>query len=285
MPRLRIVAMKITNSTSWRRLAFRLYRFAIGLALRSLLAGKFTLGAKLLIASVGYWRFWPNGIILHRLGPQHRDVLDVSSPKILSLFLSQDDFRSVVATDLDDPSLFTRWVRYAELMARQNYRVEFQDAQSLHYPDASFDFVYSISVIEHIPGNGDTEALRQFARVLRPGGIAVIEVPYRRQREEIVMHYDSKGAALASPRFYERHYDRALLDERLKIPELEVTAQWILGERWHIDRWIATNRLPRLIRLAVLPIEPFLAAVNYWIRTDDTQGNPLAAMIIYRKPE
>lgn len=268
----------------WRSAGFQLYFFTIGLAIRTLLAGKLSMGLKLLTASVGYWRFWPNGITLDQIRPQHRDILDVSSPKIVSLFLASDGSRSVLATDLDDPKLFNRWVKYAGMAGWQNYRAEFQDARSIRHTDASFDFIYSISVIEHIPGNGDTEALREFARLLRPGGIVVVEVPYRRQREEIVLHYDSKGAPLDAPRFYERHYDKALLDERLRIPELEVTAQWILGEWWRIDRWIATDRLPRPLRLAALPLEPFLAAMNYWVRTDDSKGNPLAALMVYRKP-
>lgn len=44
-------------------------------------------------------------------------------------------------------------------------------AQRLPYPDAHFDYVYSASVLEHIP---DVEAaLREIRRVLKPGGVAI----------------------------------------------------------------------------------------------------------------
>jgi SAM-dependent methyltransferase len=273
-----------TRRRAWRHRAFRLYVFTIGLAVRTLFTGRITIGLKLLIASIGYWRFWPDGMVLEQVSPTHRDILDVSSPKILSLYLAaQDPKRSIMATDLDDTKLFSRWVKYAELMRLRNYRVEYQDARSMRFADESFDFIYSISVIEHIPGNGDTEALAEMARLLRPGGTAVIEVPYRKEREELALSYDSKGAPLAEPRFYERHYDSGLLKERLQVPQLELAEQWILGEWRHINRWIATDRLPRLLRLAVLPFEPFLAAYNGWVSEDDRQGNPLAAVMVYRK--
>lgn len=42
-------------------------------------------------------------------------------------------------------------------------------------PDASVDAVVALNVLEHIPDDG--AAIRQIHRVLRPGGVAVIEVP------------------------------------------------------------------------------------------------------------
>ncbi len=51
------------------------------------------------------------------------------------------------------------------------------DAESLDFPDASFDFVYSHGVLHHTP---DTErAVREIHRVLRPGGRAVVMLYHR----------------------------------------------------------------------------------------------------------
>jgi SAM-dependent methyltransferase len=50
-------------------------------------------------------------------------------------------------------------------------------AETLPFPDASFDFVLSLIVLQHMPVRLSTGYIREFARVLRPGGIAVFQVP------------------------------------------------------------------------------------------------------------
>ena len=49
------------------------------------------------------------------------------------------------------------------------------DATDLPFEDESFDFVICVHVLEHVPD--DRKALREFFRVLRPGGEAVLQVP------------------------------------------------------------------------------------------------------------
>ena len=52
------------------------------------------------------------------------------------------------------------------------------DGRRLPFPDESFDHAYSISVLEHIGGDGDADALNELARVVRPGGRIVVTLPY-----------------------------------------------------------------------------------------------------------
>jgi ubiquinone/menaquinone biosynthesis C-methylase UbiE len=46
------------------------------------------------------------------------------------------------------------------------------------FPDASFDLVYSVIVLQHVPDRTAIESyVREFCRVLRPGGLAVFTLP------------------------------------------------------------------------------------------------------------
>ena len=264
--------------------AFRIYFFALRLGFRVLKAGILVEGIKLLMTPVGYWRFLPFAFVWREFR-RHRNprVLDASSPKLLSLFLASKTSGPVYATDLDDGKIVTRWKRIADVVGLNNYQVEYQDARRLSYPDEYFDFVYSISVVEHIPEDGDRLALAEFRRVMKRNGTLVLEVPYRPQREEIFKTNDSKGHPSKTLQFYERHYDAVTLKERLEIQGLAIQQKVILGERLPLEAALLSGRLPRFLRVALLPWEPALAAVNCWARPRDDRGRPGSALLVYRK--
>jgi SAM-dependent methyltransferase len=55
-------------------------------------------------------------------------------------------------------------------------RLRHEDVTRLGFPDARFDRLFSFDVLEHVPDH--RAALREFARVLRPGGLAIVTVPF-----------------------------------------------------------------------------------------------------------
>jgi SAM-dependent methyltransferase len=55
-------------------------------------------------------------------------------------------------------------------------RVVHEDATALSHPDGRFNALLSFDVLEHIPDYH--AALREFARVLQPGGIAILTAPF-----------------------------------------------------------------------------------------------------------
>ena len=55
-------------------------------------------------------------------------------------------------------------------------RLRFADVTALPFADAAFDAAMSLDVLEHVPDFRG--ALREFARILRPGGRLVLTVPF-----------------------------------------------------------------------------------------------------------
>ncbi len=49
------------------------------------------------------------------------------------------------------------------------------DITNIQFPDNSFDVVYCSHVLEHVPN--DKQAMKEFARVLKPSGWAILQVP------------------------------------------------------------------------------------------------------------
>jgi SAM-dependent methyltransferase len=149
-----------------------------------------------------------------------RRILDIASPKLLACWLADRTSSEIVATDLwqaevanwraltaaADPA-GARWRRL---------RLEAADATALPYEAGSFDAAYSASVIEHIPGHGDTTAMAELARVLRPGGVLALTFPFRPEHEDEYVEHDLYGTRYTgTPLFFQRHYSVASVEERL----------------------------------------------------------------------
>lgn len=111
------------------------------------------------------------------LKPQKGElVFDLSSPKLLSHFLSEKSGCRVITADMNKEEVADWTTLTSERKTCPAWVIA--NGVSLGFKDDTFDKVYSISVLEHIPGDGDTSAMRELARVLKPGGRLVITVPY-----------------------------------------------------------------------------------------------------------
>ena len=68
---------------------------------------------------------------------------------------------------------------YVGIDLLENRRVDvWADMTRLPFADATFDVAVCYHVLEHIPD--DAAAMRELARVLTPGGFALVQVPWRR---------------------------------------------------------------------------------------------------------
>ena len=256
---------------------------ALGIWTAGLLVGLRTLrdepvlGLKRLALPVSYWRSVEFAYVWRQLalGAGAR-VVDLGSPKDLAVMLARHRGYEVVATDIlpDAIALSERYARAQGLDGQGPGHVhsETQDGRALTYADASFDAAYSVSVLEHIPEHGDSAAIRELIRVVRPGGLVVVTVPFdRRYRETFVDGPVYERRPLDSERvFFERHYDRASLAARL----LEPAGADLVDLQFWGEGVIRTERLlDRLgpLRLPLSPLEAWFAAA--WLRRVEPEGD------------
>ncbi len=86
-----------------------------------------------------------------------------------------EHFERVVGVDIAE-SMVERAREFNRHGGRVEYRVN--TASDLHILESgSFDFVYSNITLQHIPPGPAAEYIRDFFRVLRPGGVAIFQVP------------------------------------------------------------------------------------------------------------
>jgi SAM-dependent methyltransferase len=100
------------------------------------------------------------------------------------------------------------------------------DATRLPFPDATFDVVITSEVLEHI--TDDTAAIREMARVLRPGGRFAASVPAR-WPETINWRLSDEYHAPAAVGGHVRIYSQVELTAKLRAAGLNVTG----GHRTH----------------------------------------------------
>lgn len=183
------------------------------------------LGLAPFLGGVPYSRYIEYPLALELAGDLHgKRILDIGSGRRARFplyLLSNLSAGHVFATDIRDYR--NSHLRLAERIRPASSEVGFssepQDATELTYPDAHFDAVFALSTVEHIPGDGDSVAMAEIERVLRPGGISVISVPFTSgEFREEYRRYDVSGREHKDEVFYERTYDSVALDQRLIEP-------------------------------------------------------------------
>jgi SAM-dependent methyltransferase len=93
-----------------------------------------------------------------------------------------EEFDKVVGIDISSTMIETaeRFNRHGE---RCRYIVNTGDRMPM-LEDASIDFVYSNITLQHVPPEASTQYIAEFVRVLKPGGVALFQLPdgpYHRQ--------------------------------------------------------------------------------------------------------
>ena len=115
-------------------------------------------------------------------------ALDVEAGTEPIMFHMANRVKKIIAIDLydfEDRGLFPYAIKNATISKpwkfakipyrREHLEVKRMDARELEFDDSTFDFVFSISSIEHFGGHkGSQKSMEEIARVLKPGGVASI---------------------------------------------------------------------------------------------------------------
>jgi len=185
-------------------------------------------GAYRLLVPVEPWRYYELTRVAEHATPGR--WLDVGSPKLLASWSRASGRGEWVAVDLLEEEI-ERWRRIDP-----DLDLRVADARSLPFPDASFDGCACISVVEHVVGDGDTEAMAEIWRVLRPGGVLHLTTNVA-ERAHDVLTADQRYGEVSEQRdelaFFERRYSDVSVRRRL------------LGLPWEeLQRDYARERLP-----------------------------------------
>ena len=197
---------------------------------------KGTLSLKLLFNPVSIVRYFEFDFAFSKLNlTDHKRILDVSSPYLFGFFISDkyDCTYSYINPDNND-------LRNVKSLANKfkfngNYSTDSLDATKLPFQDNIFDYIVSISVIEHIAEDGDSNVMEEMWRLLKPGGELIITLPVKKKFE--IEYRDSDVYNLNTDKnsdryFFQRIYDADKIKERLlsSINNFEIVEQKVFGE-------------------------------------------------------
>jgi SAM-dependent methyltransferase len=198
-----------------------------------------------------------------------------------------------VSTDILEREV--RWTQEkSKLLKLQNLKCQHQDARQLSYPSDYFDLITSISVFEHIAPeqNGDIPAINEMARVLKPGGFAIITVPFSLKyfvdyQTSDVYERQSRGQRI----FFQRFYDEHLLQRNfVQLAQLNLCDLSFIEERFCLDN--PRKRITHLLNgsparnLIFGPMFPLLSHV--FLSPPRPLGKcrkPYIACMVLRKPK
>jgi SAM-dependent methyltransferase len=102
-------------------------------------------------------------VIIASIDIEKKQVLHISPEKNLFDYIKQQ----AIVTTVDYHPQFYKSIDPA---------VQFADATRLSFADDSFDIVIGNHIMEHIPD--DMAAMKEIYRVLKPGGTAILQVPF-----------------------------------------------------------------------------------------------------------
>lgn len=192
------------------------------LGLKLLIRGKFgiVLSQKLLSSPMDSVRYFEFDFFRRRVLNQSvvKTYLDISSPRLFPALVLRDFPQTqaiLVNPDIKDLNITKEFFSAFRVDSRCRFLND--PIEHLRLMDQSFDLITSMSVIEHIPGNGDISALKKMWSLLQPNGRLLISVPCAHTAFEEYTDYNEYGLLTPDEDSYvlgQRFYDKTLLQDR-----------------------------------------------------------------------
>lgn len=178
-------------------------------------------GLEYFIAPVNSVRYFEFSLVDSHLAQGAFRCLDVSSPRLFSLYQANKNPNATIHIINPDNNDFKTTKNIIEKLNYKNITAENIDLKKVD-PDEKYDCIWSISVIEHISGDyDDTEAIKMMYSLLKPGGKLIITFPVDRVFRNEYRANNAYGLAvdqMDEKYFFQRHYDYASIVSRLLQP-------------------------------------------------------------------
>ncbi len=161
-------------------------------------------------------------------------VMDISSPRMLPIIFLTEFFDHMVCINPDIKDLLqtAKFLSLLEILPR--CEIYDYDIEHLPFPEESFDLITSMSVVEHIPEDGDHHSIQKIWRLLKKNGRLLLSVPCAKEGYEEYINFNEYGLLQPDKEgfvFGQRFYDDYWLKEKI----FSVTGQpvhfEIYGER------------------------------------------------------
>jgi ubiquinone/menaquinone biosynthesis C-methylase UbiE len=225
--------------------------FEFGKSIGRELLWKGLLSPKLLINPVSIVRYFEFDFVLKNFQTNEltmNKILDISSPYLFGYYIAtnyEGEYK-YINPDKKDLNLVSKYS--SKLKFRMSYSAGNANATGLSFPDNSFSHIISISVIEHINGIGDGEAIKEMWRVLEPNGLLILTFPVAKTFKEEFSDKNTYGLNVEQIKekfFFQRVYDENSIHERLlnKITDFTILSKQIFGEtisgfyNTYVQRW------------------------------------------------
>lgn len=206
-------------------------RLGMRLALRGMKGAR-----RLILQPVDILRYFEFDFVERSLGEMSGRALDISSPSLFALYHADRD-RELDVTMINPDRRDLEWTR--AVADRLSIRIRTKTCSIGEIPSdhGRFSRIWSISVLEHICGDGnDGAALKKMWDLLEPGGHLAVTVMTNCRHLDEYVESDVYGLGLkreAEGFFFQRLYDETSIRERLLsgIPETAVASIEWYGEK------------------------------------------------------